>query len=156
MSCSVSLRNFTHFTKMQFSIKFPEVNKVLSKIRSFNFKFSLRFRQTTEYRYFFCRSLPMNTTLVIVSYFFHLIIQKLFIHFFPHCLLQIPPSPTQLTACVTPTHSGIFILKIVTLRVYSKTKSVLPSDYDLSMHTASMLTLLPNLTTQLFSLSFSL
>lgn len=105
-----------------------KVNQV-SKIRSFNFKFSLRFWPNNWIQIFLLPCLPVNPTLVIVSYFFHLIIQKLFINFFfPTASFKSPPPP-QLTACSTPTHSGIFIpVKIVTLRVYSKTKSVLPSD----------------------------
>ena len=65
-----------------------KVNKVLSKIRSCNFKFSLRFWPNNWIQIFLLPCLPVNPTLGIVSYFFHLIIQKLFINFFS----PLPPS----------------------------------------------------------------
>ena len=90
LSISVTLsitQKFHSFYRNAIFYQVSKVNKVLSKIRSFNFKFSLRFWPNNWIQIFLLPCLPMNTTLVIVSYFFHLIIQKLFIRFFPHCLL---------------------------------------------------------------------
>lgn len=134
---------------------FPKwIKSCLKCSRSLHFKLSLTFWPNNWIQIFLLPYLLVNIVLVMAPYFSHLIIRKLFITLFSTPSFKIPPPPS-LNACSAPTHSGIFIpVKIVTLMVYSKRLNLCcPVTKDLSMHTASTLSLLPNLTTQLF-LSF--